>query len=626
MTKSYALYLLSFLFIAQLTAQDLTYHTEKLSPLALHAVVDMSQLGNDFSPILYSIEAPSPSGDSYRSYLIRAKRASARRFPVKDAVRVQSRAGADQPIVKSDFQGPTSPVGIPLDTHIAVSDSGQVVSVINFSIRVTDTLGTLQSQTSLGNFFNPVGTEGTLFDPKVHYDPDEDKYILCALSRTDTSTNIYLAFSETNDASGIWNLYRLEGNPRNNNSWFDYPMLSISPHEVFLTGNSIRYNEPWQTGFEETLIFQIDKFDGYKGDSLGVRIWSDIKFGVLTLRNLCPVKGGEGNFGPNHYFLSNRNFDILNPAYFIVEVTDTMNAPGVVANVTLKASDVPYGLPPRAPQRRVEDSLDTNDARVLDAFIFDDKIQFVNNTIDTANGHAAIYHGIINDVSTTKFITGNIISENTFSFGYPSLAFTGSSDPADNDFDAIIFFDMIKAGGFPSTTALYYDGKGGYSDRVVVKAGGDYIGVLPNNQVASERWGDYTGTQRAYYRPGKVWSLGTIGLPLGQARPWIAEIDRPGGLVSIDSDKPQPKMSVFPNPAQDFVTVEFSLPLADHLEINLLDLQGRVIKSFYDFDPYQEGNMRFSFDMSPLAAGTYLLNIRTEKGVVLNKKLVKTTN
>jgi hypothetical protein len=484
----------------------------------------------------------------------------------------------------------------------------------------------MQSQKSLGNFFNPVGTEGTLFDPKVHYDPDEDKFILCALSRTDSSTNIYLAFSETHDANGNWSLYRLEGNPRDNNSWFDYPMLSIGPNEVFLTGNSIRNDEPWQTGFEETLIFQIDKFDGYQGDSLNIRIWSDIKFGVLVLRNLCPVKGGAGNFGPNHYFLSNRNFDILNPAFFIVEVTDSLDAPGAALNVTLKASDVPYGLPPRIPQRRASDSLDTNDARVLDAFIFNDKIQFVGNTIDTANGRAAIYHGIIRNVSTTKFITGNIISEDTTSFGYPSIAFTGSGDPAEDDFDAIIFFDMIKVGGFPSTTALYYDGNGGYSDRIVTKAGEDYIAVLPDGQFNSERWGDYTGTQRAYYRPGKVWTLGTVGLPLGQARPWITEIDRPGGLVSIDIPKPAAKFTVFPNPAQDFVTVEFELSQADHLEVKLVDMQGHVVKSFYNFDPYQQGKMRFSFDTTPLAAGTYLLDIRTEKGIVLNKKLVVTKN
>ncbi len=622
MTKSYVILILICLSLSFLSAQELTYHTEILSPKARTAVVNMSQLGPDFNTSLFSIEAPSPDGDSYRAYLARAKRESARRFPVKDATRVQSRAGADQPILRQEFGGPTTPIGIPLDTHIAVSDSGQVVGVINFSIRVMDTLGNMLSQASLGNFFNSIGTEGTLFDPKVHYDPDEDRFILCALSRTDSSTNIYLGFSQTHNAAGSWNLYRLEGNPRDNNSWFDYPMLSIGTKEVFLTGNSIRNNEPWQTGFEETLIFQIDKYDGYRGDSLDMRIWSDIKFGVLTLRNLCPVKGGEGNFGPGHYFLSNRNFDILNPAFFIVRVSDSLNAPGVGLEVNLRASDVPYGLPPRGPQARVADSLDTNDARVLDAFIFNDKIQFVGNTIDTTNGHAGIYHGTIKDVSTSKFITGNIISEAPYTFGYPSLAFTGSSDPADGDFDAIIFFDMVAKGTFPATTALYYDGNGGYSDRIQVKEGTDFIGVLPNGNFNSERWGDYTGSQRAYYRPGKVWVIGTTGRLLAQAVPSIAEIDRPGGLVSIAPDQPKADVTVYPNPAQDFVTVEFDLPKADHLGVHLLDLQGRIVKTFYDFDPYQQGRMRFSFDTSPLASGIYLLQISTEAGILLNQKLV----
>ena len=40
----------------------------------------------------------------------------------------------------------------------------------------------------------------------------------------------------------------------------------------------------------------------------------------------------------------------------------------------------------------------------------------------------------------------------------------------------------------------------------------------------------------------------------------------------------------------------------------------------------EQGKMRFSFDTTPLAAGTYMLDIRTEKGLVLNKKLVKVGN
>jgi hypothetical protein len=622
MEKKYLAFLIAMLLSCTLWSQNLTFHTEKLSPIAPLGVAALNDSSPDFFPQLQRIEAPKPSGEGYRAFLAKQKKLSARRFPRKALASQSSRAQADPPRLQRSFAGNTTPIGIPLDTHMAISDSGQIVTVINFSVKVMDTSGTQQSQRSLSNFFAGSGVLGTLFDPKVHYDPDWDRYILCALSRTDTTTHIYLAFSQTNDANGNWNLYRLSGNPLNNNTWFDYPMLSISTEEVFLTGNSIRNDEPWQTGFEETLIFQIDKKRGYAGDSLQSRVWSDIKFGILTLRNLCPIKGATGNYGPNHYFLSNRNFDVLNQAFFIVEVTDSLNAPNVSLTVEVRGSDVPYGLPPGARQDRARDSLDTNDSRVLDGFLFDNKIQFVSNSIDTTNGQAGIYHGIIDDVSNAKFITGHILSDPVYEYGYPSIAYTGEDHPAAGDFDALIFFDFVAIQHPPTTGAIYYDNSGAYSERIQSRVGLDFIDVLGGSST-SERWGDYTAVQRVYNNPGRVWAMGTYGVPVREAAPWVSEWLRPGPLASLSPTLSSREIKAYPSPAYDFVKLEFDLPTgSQHLSILLLDAQGKQVKTFYDFAPHQQGKFRFQFSTHPLSAGLYFVEVRNESEVLGRKKIV----
>ena len=92
------------------------------------------------------------------------------------------------------------------------------------------------------------------------------------------------------------------------------------------------------------------------------------------------------------FFLSNRNFDVINDTLFIARM---INDDVTVTPVIL---DTPYGVPPNARQldtdiNNPESGLQTNDARVLGGILFEDEIQFVANTNDPQTGFSAIYHG-----------------------------------------------------------------------------------------------------------------------------------------------------------------------------------------------------------------------------------------
>ena len=74
--------------------------------------------------------------------------------------------------------------------------------------------------------------------------------------------------------------------------------------------------------------------------------------------------------------------------------------------VTPLVSNIAHFMPPNAmqPTYQTHGLLATNDARVLGAFLENDKIQFVHNTMDTATGHCAVYHGIISNVACSGLI------------------------------------------------------------------------------------------------------------------------------------------------------------------------------------------------------------------------------
>src|SRR6185436_1112728 len=163
--------------------------------------------------------------------------------------------------------------------------------------------------------------------PKAIYDPVADRFILVFLNGSTTTTSrIVICFSASNNPTGTWYFYTLNGNPNNDTTWSDYPAVSLTDSELFITVNSIIPNQPWQTGFAQTLAWQIDKQAGYNGDStMTSELWTNIKYNGTMIRYLCPVNGGSKPYGPHMYFLSNRNFGIQNDSIWLIEITGSKN-------------------------------------------------------------------------------------------------------------------------------------------------------------------------------------------------------------------------------------------------------------------------------------------------------------
>jgi hypothetical protein len=580
------------------------------------ATINVSDIKEDYYINNQCIEKPMPGGIPQKTSELNWNGNGA-------ANKTASPSGTLTPIfLGKNFIGNPYNNATPNDNDLAISNNCKIVSVSNCIIYFHDcVVDSAKGTLSLSAFAAPLGTFSQAFDPKVTYDPVEDRFVLVFLNGFAPSTSsIVVAFSQTNNPKGAWNFYTLPGNPFNNNLWSDYPMISLSQKELFITVNLIIPSMPWQTGFAETLIWQINKSKGYAGQPLTTQLHNNIKYSGNNVRNICPVKGGSTLYGPQQFFLSNKNFGVNTDSVFVIDISDTANAPGQALTVKLTYANKKYSLANDA--RQVSpNTFATNDSRVLGAFEENNKIQYVHNTKDSASGFCAVYHGIIDGYATsTPTVTGYVINDPILDLGYPNISYIGNGA---SDHTSIISMDHTAPTVSAGISAVKSDAMGNYSARLNIKNGVSYVDVLSGTQ---ERWGDYSGSQRKYNETGKVWMNGYYGYILGGGRKhatWIAEI----GLNPIITEIPESKtaensIGAFPNPFTNSVSVNFENAEGDNIDFVLYDVNGREIKVLMK-EYIKPGKQQFSFSMEPLPAGVYFLKIASAKKTYATQKLIR---
>jgi hypothetical protein len=608
-----------FLFSAACIAVSQTSTKQTPFIIKKQAVVNFNEISRDFNPVLMVREMPKQGSKKMEMY----------NYPERAANRSAntSSIALNIPIKGQSFIGNPFNVNTPNDNDMAISDSGMVVSVINTNIYIKNTqTNSVSPVKSLAAFTTPINSLHQEFDPKVMYDPKTDKFVLvCLVGFVDTTSRIIVGFSQTNDPNGNWNLYTLPGNPLNNNLWSDYPMIGMTEKELFLTINLLYNDSSWQTGFVETLVWQIKKADGYAGSSLTSFLHSNIKLNGKAIRNLCPVKGGSKLYGPNMYFISNRNLASQNDSVFLVNITDTIGASTNTVTVKVLTSNQPYFFPPNGRQTVASQSLATNDCRNLGAFYENNKIQYVHNTNNTANNQVSIYYGVIdNPQSATPTTTGYIIPNDTMDFAYPNISYAGKSS---TDNTSIINFNHSSNKVFPGCSAMQANGAGNFSPVLRVQNGATFVNLLSDNL---ERWGDYSGSQRKYNKTGEVWMSGYYGYVYSSSFPrahaaWIAQITVDTTQQIDVGIKTQQKNAVssgiYPNPSQSIFSVDVNLTTPEYLNFELLDAQGKLVEVLLrDWVKGKENT--FSFSTRDLDKGVYFLKISGNNKTNILKKVI----
>ncbi len=585
----------------------------------LKGVATMDDFNDPYAFNIQYEEAPYPDGDdASRAFLRQLKLEAQVKTPLNPNVSPeQHRGSVPVPEILASFSGNNIITGTPLDNHLAVNSTEQIVSTINTHMLVTNNVGFFQGSYKLDVFFQSLGGVNRYFDPRVIYDPEQDRFILVEFQGSACSeSRILIAFSKTNNPKGAWNFYALDGCLNDDGTFADFPMISITDKELFLTYNAVNADSSWQTGFAGTQIHQINKMSGYNGETLSRKVWTDIKFNGKLLRNICPVRNADETLPQDMYFLSDRNFALSNDSVFLLHLTGYQDDPNARIDMEYRKLNQPYGVAPYGVQPK--DSLDTNDARILDAFAYDGHIQWVSNTMDFNTGRSGVYHGMLMIDDPTLSATGHIIGHPTDYIGYPGIAWTGSK-PGEQD--AIIVASHSSKTRFPGGSAFYSDGLGGYSDFVTIIEGTRSIDMLTG---PVERWGDYAGIQRLYHQPGSVWISCSYGRQGNVNEAWIAKLARHEEMVGThDIAKNNIHMITYPNPSDDYVQIEIDNPKGGTISATLFNLLGQPIKTLYNGPANYPGKAKLNFSTHELASGQYEVQVRIDGSVVATRSIVR---
>lgn len=581
--------------------------------------VNPKAISEDWMVRVQNLESPSPDGTSFRAELQRRKLLIDQLYPRKNKTTPSQRLSSTPPVAGRMMEGNLAANSTPNDNALAISNDGLLISAINSNLIFYDIENdSLLASMTLATFATNGGlsTTNSKYDPKVLYDPEKDRFILVYLNGTSPATSkIIVAFSSTNHPMDPWNLYAIPGNPLNNNRWSDYPAIEVNEKDFFCTINMIIPGEPWQTGFDGSLIWECDKNAGYAGDAvLPMIFWDSLMYENKLIRNLHPVRQARGEYNTTQYFLSNRNFSPECDSIFLLTMNGSLADNNQTLEIELLHTDLSYFVSKDALQPNGH-KLATNDSRVLGGSWEGNYIQFVQNSTDTATGNCSVYHGTID--LTDRSCHGFQIANDTLDYGYPHIASTGII-PGEQE--VMITFEFSSANDFPGWGVVYYDGNN-YSPLTVLKEGQTFVNVLSDSL---ERWGDYSPAQRKYNEPCRVWASGTFGKTGNDNGTWIAEISASDTCRAYTPDTALVGFmdgTLYPNPGNALFTYDFTLEESQDITIEIYNVLGQMVKELYS-DMTAAGENRITFNMSYLADGNYYLNIRTGEKKLNTKKFL----
>lgn len=86
------------------------------------------------------------------------------------------------------------------------------------------------------------------------------------------------------------------------------------------------------------------------------------------------------------------------------------------------------------------------------------------------------------------------------------------------------------------------------------------------------------------------------------------------GISEIDISKT--KISTYPNPANNFITIQNRQNLTDNFEYKILDLTGRIVKNGYS-------NFNEQINIESLTNGNYIIQIQTDSNQNFTQKFIK---
>lgn len=635
---------------------------------ALSHIFDPSTSTDAFLlPIDKAGEMPMPTGinEMLRKQVDAARTARLNQKNLENRGIINDKATPGDAITTLSQRGTDVPpgAGTPNDNHIAVGNDGKIVSVMNTVIRVHNDTGKVIKAFTLENFAlnpnikkDPIPTLNRTYDPRVVYDPYTDRYIVLYMhGTTDKTSFIVVGFSSSNDPTKPWYVYKVPGTPIQDSVWSDYPIVSQTKEDLFFTVNLLHNGSSWEEGFVEAVIWQLNKDDGYRGDTLNKNFFHNIKYDGVSIWSICAIQNGPMPGGVDNYFLSVRPYAQQNDTVFVHRITNTLRSGQANYELGVFKSPIKYGFPASALVPDTAFRLRTNDARVLSGVRMGSQLHYFQNCMNFNTMQAHIMHGSIYNLTlpsgkmapfSTPNKTGKVgmhatapkkwneggaslkahlYTNDSLDFGYPAVAAAGmepnsESDPLDPSMLVTSVFSGRKH--FPGTGAFYINRYGEHSNYQILKKGQsiiNYTFIKP----AEQRWGDYEGIQAKFNEKGVFYLVGSWG-KTNSMFAYVARVK----LKDTVYDNPIAEVRVFPVPTTENLQVEIQNGSAASIKGQIYSMDGKLISTKSPSANQTlaiPGNESFSLSLEPgthryalhtmgLPKGVYILRLQLTAG------------
>jgi hypothetical protein len=131
----------------------------------------------------------------------------------------------------------------------------------------------------------------------------------------------------------------------------------------------------------------------------------------------------------------------------------------------------------------------------------------------------------------------------------------------------------------------------------------------------------YPGTQIPYEGPWLT-NQRSMGALTFYAFP-ITKTSSSGSGVPYSVDSARQSFTVYPNPARQGIVVEFMMAIQGSAVLEMYDVMGSKIKELYGDSDLSAGEHRLTLELPDIAAGNYILELRTPTGKATHKLSVQ---
>ncbi|HEU4479242.1 MAG TPA: lamin tail domain-containing protein [Pyrinomonadaceae bacterium] len=456
--------------------------------------------------------------------------------------------------------GPAGVFIIPPDTMGAVGIN-KVVSYLNNNLVVHNkTTGARLSVVGHDAFWASTGATG-LFDPRIQYDPYQNRFLIAAVSNALTAnSSIVVGISDTSDPEGTYTLFRFivgcgPGAGCGQGEWADFPMLGFNKKWIAVGVNQFTINSSAFVAGKMLVLDYPALRTGTSNANIFTNASSATGFCMHPATTFSATE--ETLFVPTHQVSSSA-------LYRLHTITGTAAAPVFTVDATARTrpgggwtqpsgDNLPQQCVPGVGAPGHTCPATPRGAEAADSFIRSNVV-FRNGLIWYAQSIALPAGGLTNASRfaaqwtalnpDASFNTGGRVEDPSAEilnggkhYAYPSITVNKNNDVL-LGFSEFESDDYIDAG---YTFRSGFDAPGTMRDPVIYKEGEDYYQKTFSG--SRNRWGDYSHSVIDPVNDGDLWTVqqysmlrvGTTGQGSNDSRwsTWWAKVTAPTGVGDL---------------------------------------------------------------------------------------------